>query len=101
MQSPGPGIPAARRSAKHLPHTGYKAATGEISYVDGSQIPSKSVAIVVTKDGKFELVKTTVPTVVPEAYLPTSVLTEMEHDSRNILIVPDQSHLCSVRSLDN
>ncbi|HRA47143.1 MAG TPA: ABC transporter substrate-binding protein [Thermomicrobiales bacterium] len=47
--------------------TGFKGATGEISFVDGSQIPSKSVAIVVTKDGKFELVKTTVPTKVPEA----------------------------------
>jgi branched-chain amino acid transport system substrate-binding protein len=47
--------------------TGYKGATGEISYVDGSQIPAKSVAIIVTKDGKFELVKTTVPATVPEA----------------------------------
>jgi branched-chain amino acid transport system substrate-binding protein len=45
----------------------YKGATGEISYVDGSQIPAKSVAIVVTKEGKFDLVKTTVPNTVPEA----------------------------------
>ena len=47
--------------------TGFLGATGEISYVDGSHIPSKSVAIVVTKDGAFELVKTTAPNVVPEA----------------------------------
>ena len=47
--------------------SGFKAATGEISYKDGSHIPSKSVAIVVTKDGKFELIKTTVPKTVPDA----------------------------------
>lgn len=47
--------------------SGFKGATGEISYSKESHIPAKSVAIVETVDGKFELIKTTVPKTVPEA----------------------------------
>jgi len=47
--------------------TGFKGATGEISYTKESHIPTKSVALVEAKDGKFELIKTTVPKTVPKA----------------------------------
>jgi branched-chain amino acid transport system substrate-binding protein len=47
--------------------TGFKGATGEISYTKDSHIPTKSVALVEAKDGKFELIKTTVPKTVPKA----------------------------------
>lgn len=46
---------------------GFKGATGEISYEPGSRIPSKSVALVEVKDGKFSLIEIVVPRVVPPA----------------------------------
>jgi branched-chain amino acid transport system substrate-binding protein len=47
--------------------TGFKGATGDISYKDGSHIPDKSVALIEVKDGKFNLIKIVVPTKVPAA----------------------------------
>ena len=47
--------------------TGFKGATGEISYVAPSRIPSKSVALVQVVDGAFALIKIVVPRVVPVA----------------------------------
>ena len=47
--------------------TGFKGATGEISYTKESHIPTKSVALVEVKDGKFDLIKTIVPKTVPKA----------------------------------
>ena len=47
--------------------TGFKGATGEISYKNGSHIPDKSVALIEVKDGKFNLIKIVVPTTVPKA----------------------------------
>lgn len=47
--------------------TGFKGATGDISYKEGSHIPDKSVALIEVKDGKFNLIKIVVPTTVPEA----------------------------------
>ncbi len=46
---------------------GFKGATGEITYEPGSRIPSKSVALIEVKDGKFSLIEIVVPRVVPEA----------------------------------
>jgi branched-chain amino acid transport system substrate-binding protein len=47
--------------------SGFKGATGEITYKEGSHIPDKSVALIEVKDGKFNLIKIVVPTTVPEA----------------------------------
>jgi branched-chain amino acid transport system substrate-binding protein len=47
--------------------SGFKGATGDISYKDGSHIPDKSVALIEVKDGKFNLIKIVVPTTVPKA----------------------------------
>jgi branched-chain amino acid transport system substrate-binding protein len=47
--------------------TGFKGATGEISYSEDSHIPDKSVALIEVKDGKFNLIKIVVPKTVPEA----------------------------------
>lgn len=46
---------------------GFKGATGEITYEAGSRIPSKSVALIEVKDGKFSLIEIVVPRVVPKA----------------------------------
>jgi branched-chain amino acid transport system substrate-binding protein len=46
---------------------GFKGATGEITYSEGSHIPDKSVALIEVKDGKFNLIKIVVPKTVPEA----------------------------------
>jgi branched-chain amino acid transport system substrate-binding protein len=46
---------------------GFKGATGEITYKEGSHIPDKSVALIEVKDGKFNLIKIVVPATVPEA----------------------------------
>jgi branched-chain amino acid transport system substrate-binding protein len=46
---------------------GFKGATGDITYKDGSHIPDKSVALIEVKDGKFNLIKIVVPTTVPPA----------------------------------
>ena len=46
---------------------GFKGATGEITYQEGSRIPSKSVALVEVKDGKFSLIEIVVPRVIPPA----------------------------------
>jgi branched-chain amino acid transport system substrate-binding protein len=47
--------------------SGFKGATGEITYKEGSHIPDKSVALIEVKDGKFNLIKIVVPATVPEA----------------------------------
>ena len=47
--------------------TGFKGATGDISYKDGSHIPDKSVALIEIKDGKFSLIEIVVPEMVPPA----------------------------------
>jgi branched-chain amino acid transport system substrate-binding protein len=47
--------------------TGFKGATGEITYKDGSHIPDKSVALIEVKDGKFSLIEIVVPAQVPPA----------------------------------
>jgi len=46
---------------------GWEGVTGTISYGEGSRIPSKSVALILVKDGKNELLEIVVPEVVPEA----------------------------------
>jgi branched-chain amino acid transport system substrate-binding protein len=46
---------------------GFKGATGDITYAEGSQIPDKSVALIEVKDGAFNLLKIVVPNTVPEA----------------------------------
>jgi branched-chain amino acid transport system substrate-binding protein len=47
--------------------SGFKGATGEITYKDGSHIPDKSVALIEVKDGAFSLIEIVVPETVPEA----------------------------------
>jgi branched-chain amino acid transport system substrate-binding protein len=47
--------------------SGFKGATGDITYEEGSQIPAKSVALIEVKDGAFSLIEIVVPETVPEA----------------------------------
>jgi branched-chain amino acid transport system substrate-binding protein len=44
---------------------GWKGASGEITYPPGERIPSKSVALIEVKDGKFNLLSIVVPTKIP------------------------------------
>jgi len=43
----------------------YKGVTGSISYNEGSQVPWKSVALLKSMGGKFELIKMQVPEYMP------------------------------------
>jgi branched-chain amino acid transport system substrate-binding protein len=44
---------------------GWKGASGEITYPPGDRIPSKSVALIEVKDGKFNLLNIVVPAKIP------------------------------------
>jgi branched-chain amino acid transport system substrate-binding protein len=44
---------------------GWKGASGEITYPPGERIPSKSVALIEVKDGKFNLLSIVVPEKIP------------------------------------
>jgi branched-chain amino acid transport system substrate-binding protein len=44
---------------------GWKGASGEITYPPGERIPSKSVALIEVKDGKFNLLEIVVPNKIP------------------------------------
>jgi branched-chain amino acid transport system substrate-binding protein len=45
---------------------GWKGSSGEITYPPGERIPSKSVALIEVKDGKFNLLDVVVPAKIPE-----------------------------------
>jgi branched-chain amino acid transport system substrate-binding protein len=45
---------------------GWKGSSGEITYPPGERIPSKSVALIEVKDGKFNLLDVVVPNKIPE-----------------------------------
>jgi branched-chain amino acid transport system substrate-binding protein len=45
---------------------GWKGSSGEITYPSGERIPSKSVALIEVKEGKFNLLDVVVPEKIPE-----------------------------------